>query len=98
MLILEWMEKKRDELEGLRSDLLDKEHDLLIRIMNEKALMDEERQEFERRKSADVLRLREEANRLESNLTQAENARNALLQSKQEYKRKIEQVKVWRVK
>lgn len=60
MLILEWIEKKKDELEVMRSDLLAKEHDVIVRVLNEKALIEEERHEFERRKSADVIRIREE--------------------------------------
>lgn len=70
-----------------------REHDLLIRVVNEKSVLELERREFERQRNGDVNRLRDEAEHLEQCLLQVENARNALEQARHEYEEKNAQVR-----
>ncbi|KAH7695902.1 hypothetical protein AAVH_37034, partial [Aphelenchoides avenae] len=90
--ITEYLELRRDELEAYKTEFLTKEHDLLTRVVNEKALLEAQRRDFERQRSADVMRLREEAEHLERCLVQVENAQRALDNSRKEYEAKNKQL------
>jgi len=92
MLILDWIERKREELDSIKSEFLTKEHDLLVRVVNEKTLVEQERLDFERRRNADVARIHHEAVQLEASLAQVENAKNSLIRARSEYRRKIDQI------
>ncbi|KAI1700877.1 hypothetical protein DdX_16440 [Ditylenchus destructor] len=90
--ILDLIEQKKEELDSHKNEFLNREHDLLIRVVNEKALFEQQRKDFERQRNADVNRLREEAEHLEKCLTQVENARRAFERARKEYDQKNEQL------
>ena len=72
----------------LQAEFLSKEHDLLVRVVNEKSLLEVARRDFERQRNADIVRLREEAGHLERCLLQVDNARRALDRARREYEAK----------
>uniref|UniRef100_A0A1I8BQ48 Chromosome partition protein Smc n=1 Tax=Meloidogyne hapla TaxID=6305 RepID=A0A1I8BQ48_MELHA len=80
-LLLEWIEK---------AEFLQREHDLLVRVLNERALLEIEKREFRQQRDADILR--EEAEHLEQCLDQAESAKNAMEGAKNEFERRSGQL------
>ena len=57
-LVLDWIERAKEQLEAEKAEFLRREHDLLVRVLNERALLEQERREFIRQRDADVSRLR----------------------------------------
>lgn len=47
---------------------LKEQHDLLFRVINEKSLLDEERNSFFVQRNADITRIKEEAQKLDSKI------------------------------
>lgn len=68
---------------------------MLIRVVNEKAILEQQRRDFERQRASDVARLRKEAEYLEQCLIQVDNARNALNNARFEYEKKNQQVNLF---
>uniref|UniRef100_A0A915CZG4 Peptidase S1 domain-containing protein n=1 Tax=Ditylenchus dipsaci TaxID=166011 RepID=A0A915CZG4_9BILA len=95
--IVQFIEQKKERAtrqQGIHieGEFLAREHDLLIRVVNEKALLEQQRREFEQQRNADVNRLRDEAEHLEKCLLQVENARRALEKARRDYEQKHEQL------
>ena len=65
-----------------QTDFIAKEHDLLVRVVNERETLNEERRLFQRQRNGDIVRMREEAAHLESCLVQVEQANAALERSR----------------
>jgi len=87
--ILDSIEQKKEELDRLKTSFLSSEHDLLLRVVNERALLEQQRRSFERQRNSDVARLRHEAENLERYLLHVNQARRALESSQKGYERKL---------
>uniref|UniRef100_A0A0N5BVJ8 TACC_C domain-containing protein n=1 Tax=Strongyloides papillosus TaxID=174720 RepID=A0A0N5BVJ8_STREA len=86
--ILDKIEKQKIELERLKTNFLTKQHDLLIRVMNERAFIEEENQKFQMQKSMDITRIRSEAETLEKYAREIDNARIFLEDARAKYEQK----------
>uniref|UniRef100_A0A0N5A0F5 TACC_C domain-containing protein n=1 Tax=Parastrongyloides trichosuri TaxID=131310 RepID=A0A0N5A0F5_PARTI len=86
--ILDKIESQKIELERLKTNFLTKQHDLLVRVMNERAFIEEESQKFQMQKSMDISRIRLEAETLEKYAREIENARIYLEEARIKYEQK----------
>uniref|UniRef100_A0A0K0EL91 TACC_C domain-containing protein n=1 Tax=Strongyloides stercoralis TaxID=6248 RepID=A0A0K0EL91_STRER len=86
--ILDKIENQKIELEKLKANFLTKQHDLLVRVMNERSYIEEENQKFQMQKSMDISRIRSEAEVLEKYAREIENARIFLEDARIKYEQK----------
>ncbi|CEF60702.1 Hypothetical protein SRAE_X000243500 [Strongyloides ratti] len=86
--ILDKIEYQKIELERLKTNFLTKQHDLLVRVMNERSYIEEENQKFQMQKSMDISRIRSEAETLEKYAREIENARMFLEDARIKYEQK----------
>jgi sRNA-binding protein len=59
-----------------------------VRVVNERAQLDEQKREFQRQRNADIMRMREEAEHLERCLQQVEQSHQALERTRKELEEK----------
>uniref|UniRef100_A0A7E4W769 TACC_C domain-containing protein n=1 Tax=Panagrellus redivivus TaxID=6233 RepID=A0A7E4W769_PANRE len=90
--IITTVEQKKEDLEELKSDFLKKEHDLLVRVINERTMLTETQRQFELQRNADIIRLRKEAEELEVCFNQVQNALIAIDALRKEYELKNKHV------
>uniref|UniRef100_A0A914Y580 Uncharacterized protein n=1 Tax=Panagrolaimus superbus TaxID=310955 RepID=A0A914Y580_9BILA len=81
-------ENRKEELDDLKSEFLKKEHDLLVRVVNERSTLQQQQREFELQRNADIIRLRKEAEELEVCFAQVQNALAAIESIRKDYELK----------
>lgn len=87
-------ETRKEELDELKSEFLKKEHDLLVRVVNERTMLQQNQKEFEVQRNADIIRLRKEAEELEICFAQVQNALAAIEAIRKDYELKNRHVSV----
>uniref|UniRef100_A0AC34G5L0 Uncharacterized protein n=1 Tax=Panagrolaimus sp. ES5 TaxID=591445 RepID=A0AC34G5L0_9BILA len=83
--IIVTFENRKEELDDLKSEFLKKEHDLLVRVVNERSILQQQQREFELQRNADIIRLRKEAEELEVCFAQVQNALAAIESIRKDY-------------
>ena len=83
----------KENLEDTKSEFLKKEHDLLVRVVNERTILEQKERQFEVQRNADIIRIRKEAEELEACFTQIQNALFAIEQIRKDYEIKNRNVR-----
>ncbi|CAJ0566595.1 unnamed protein product, partial [Mesorhabditis spiculigera] len=90
--VLDSIEKQKRTLEAAKESFLKEQHDLLIRVSNEKEGLDRELQQFHVKRTADVRRLKEEATQLQQRIQNVQLAEEHAESLRQHYETKYKQL------